>query len=122
MSNTARLMIDPSTLSTAGAIHAAAEAAPCLVLGQRALVGLAAELGGMDAASRYLLDVAEDLNKPIGANLERGDGSQTVFIGPRSWSEEQLAGWIGGHHAELEDAFGAVARAGTDGQPPAGRG
>ncbi len=55
-------------------------------------------------------------------NLERGDGSHTVFVAPRFWSEERLAGWIGGHHAELEDAFGAVARAGTERQPEGGRG
>ena len=54
----------------------------------------------------------------------------TVDAGAHSMAEavreaarvSPLAGWIGGHHAELEDAFGAVARAGTDGQPPGERG
>ena len=45
MSGTLRLSIDPAGVRITDAIRAAAEAAPCLVLGQAALVDLAAELG-----------------------------------------------------------------------------
>ena len=122
MSHPLHLTVDADAHFMVAAIRQTARAAPLMVITQRALVELAAELGGYEAATDSLLQVAEDLNRPVGVNLERGDGSHTVFIAPRAWTEEQLAGWVGGHHAELEGAFGAVARARTDGQPPGGWG
>jgi hypothetical protein len=51
--------------------------------------------------------VATNVNRPIAANLETGDGtSSTVFISPKGWSEERLSGWVAGHHDVLEEAFG----------------
>ena len=32
--------------------------------------------------------------------------STTVAIAPKGWSEERLAGYIGGIHEELEEQFG----------------
>jgi len=29
-----------------------------------------------------------------------------VFVSPRGWTQERLAGWAAGHHAELEAMFG----------------
>ena len=115
MSGTLRLSIDPAGVRITDAIRAAAEAAPCLVLGQAALVDLAAELGGMEAAAAYLLSLAEELDRPIGVNLEQGDGSRTMFVAPRTWRVTRLQGWVAGHHGELEEAFGEVASVRAEG-------
>ena len=112
MSRRLTVQVDPSALSMAASIRAAAQAGPLLVLTTRALRDLAHELGGHDRAADFLLTVAEEIGHPIAVNLERENGSQTVFIGPRDWTEERLAGWIGGHHAELVEQFGVVARVG----------
>ena len=102
---------DPTTVSMAASIRAAAQAAPMLVLTTRALGELAHELGGMGAAAGFLLGVAEVKNRPIGVNLAAADdSSKTVFIAPRTWTDERLRGWIDGHGAELEAEFGEVTR------------
>ena len=109
-----RITADPSAVSMARAIRTAAGAAPLFVLTGRALGDLARELGGMDAASGHLADVAESIGRPVGINLPTGDdSSQTAFLPPRGWSEERLTGWIAAKHREIEDAFGAVARMGA---------
>ena len=114
MTRTMRVTADASKVSMAASIRAVASAAPLFVIGVRALGDLAAELGSMDAATTFLLGVAESLNKPIGVNLPGVDGaSKTAFLAPRHWGEERLQGWIAGHHAELEVAFGTVSRVGA---------
>ncbi len=113
MGSTARILAAPASM--VDAIRAAARAAPMLCLTGRAFADLAAELGGMDTAVTYLLELAESIGKPLGINFETGaETSRTAFIGPRSWPEDKLAGWIAGHHAELEAEFGQVARVGTE--------
>jgi hypothetical protein len=93
----------------AAAIRAAAEVAPLLALTGRALVDLGEGLGGVDAATLWLLELAEATGKPVGVNFATGDDtSSTAFVAPRTWTEQRLQGWIAGHHAELEDAFGEV--------------
>ncbi len=112
---TARLLVDPAAVPMTAAIRAAAEAAPCLVLGQGALVDLAAELGGMEAAAGFLLTIAEELDTPIGVNVAMdADRSSTTFLAPGHWATERLSGWVAGHHVELEAEFGEVARAGSE--------
>ena len=114
MSRTMRITADASKVSMAASIRATASAAPLFMLTVRALGDLAAELGSMDAAAAYLLDVAEANTKPIGVNLPGKDGaSKTAFIAPRTWTDERLQGWIGGHGAELEAEFGEVIRMGV---------
>ena len=115
MSRTMKLTADPARISMAAAIRRAAWVAPCLVLTGRALLDLAAELGGgQDGAARFLVGLAGTVGRPIGVNLPAADGSsRTAFLAPRSWTEERLAGWIAGHHAELEAEFGVVARVGS---------
>ena len=114
MSRTMRVTADASKVSMAASIRAVASVAPLFVIGVRALADLAAELGSMDAAAAFLLDVAEANNKPIGVNLPAPDGSsRTAFIAPRGWTEERLAGWTAGHHQELEDEFGQIMRVST---------
>ncbi len=123
MSGTLHITADASTVSMAASIRAAAQAAPFLGLTSRALGGLAGEFGSMEAAAEYLLAIAEEIGHPIAVNLATGaDTSSTAFVSPGGWTEERLQGWVGGHHAELEDVFGTVARAGTERQPPGGRG
>ncbi len=110
MSTTARMMIDPDAVPISAAIRTAAQAAPMLVIQQGALVDLAEELGGMDAAAAFLVDLAENLNTPIGVNLATGaDTSSTTFLAPRDWTPERLQGWVVTRHAELVEQFGEVA-------------
>ena len=86
MSTTARMLVDPPTVSIAAAIRTAAHAAPCLVIGQCALVDLAEELDGMEAAAAFLLTIAEELDRPLGVNVQTSeDRSSTSFIAPRHW-------------------------------------
>ncbi len=114
MTRTLRIIADPTTVSMAASIRATAVIAPLFVLSVRALGDLAAELGSMDAAARHLLSVAEEVGRPIGVNLPAPDGaSRSVFIAPRTWTDERLQGWIGGHGAELEAEFGELSRVGT---------
>jgi len=106
--------VDPSALSMAASIRAAAQASPLLCLTGRAFNDLAHELGGHGAAAEHLLTVAEEIGHPLGVNFETGaDTSSTVFIGPRGWSEERLQGWVAGRHVELEAEFGPVTRLGN---------
>jgi hypothetical protein len=42
-------------------------------------------------------------------HAEHASGGQTVFIPPRHWTPERLAGWIAGRHAALEAQFGPIA-------------
>lgn len=44
--------------------------------------------------------------RPIAVNLPTDDGSRTVFVAPRDWTEERLRGWVAGRHEELGAAFG----------------
>ena len=114
MGATARVMIDPETVSVAVAIRTAAEAVPMLVIQQRALVDLAAELGGMDGAVGFLVDLAGEIGRPLAVNVETGaDTSSTAFLAPRSWNAERLQGWVATRHGELEAEFGAVTRVGV---------
>ena len=115
MSCRLNLKVDPSAVSMAAAIRTAAQAAPLFVLTGRALGDLPAELGSMEATLRHLLEVAEARNKPVRINLETGfEKSSSAFLALRGRSEERLAGWIAGHHAELEREFGEAVRVGTD--------
>ena len=120
---TARVTINADRVSPAAAVRQAAQAGPLLVLTARLVADLAEELGGMDAAVSHLLEVAEQAGCPIGVNVPAADGSRTCFIGPRSWTQERLQGYVGGRHAEIEAEFGEVARTsplvqGPEGAPP----
>jgi hypothetical protein len=113
---------DPARVSMASAIRATAEAAPLLVLTVRAVRDLVAELGGEEAAVRFLLELAEINDRPIGVNVETGiDRSSTVFIPPRGWTQERLSGWVAAKRDELEAEFGEVVRVGRDLVPAPGR-
>ena len=106
MTTTARITINSETVSPAQAIAAAARSTPLLVVSHRAFRDLADELGGEEHAARHLARVATNTGRPIAANLPTATGSTTVFVSPKGWTPERLQGWVGGHHAELEEAFG----------------
>ncbi len=109
---TAHFTIDADRVSPSKALATVARASDrtLIVVSHRALAELAAECGGYDRAPRRLLTIATNSGKPIAVNLPRGeDDSTTIFIPPRGWSEERLRGWVAGHHAELEAAYGPVA-------------
>jgi hypothetical protein len=79
----------------------------CLTL--RALAQLTAELGGPEAAARFLLDLAAETGRPFAVNVPGPDGdSTTQFYAPWGWTEERLRGYVAGFADELEATFGEV--------------
>ena len=108
---TMRVLSDPAAVRPSRAIAAIARAAayagsPPVVVSGRAWCDLAAELGGDDAAVRYLVKLAGNTRRPIAINLPAPDGSTTVFIAPRDWTDERLRGWAAGHAEALQQMFG----------------
>ena len=111
MSGTLRVTVDAEAVPIAAAIREAAQAAPApLVVTGRAAGDLADHLGSVDAAVRFLMNLATEIGRPIGLNAETDEGrSQTMFVAPKGWSEHRLAGWIAAKHQELESEFGDIA-------------
>jgi hypothetical protein len=107
MMSTARVTIDAGRVPPSKALAVLARSVPLLVVTHWAYAELVDELGGEDAAVRHLARVATNTGKPLAVNLPTGSETSTsVFVSPKGWSEEGLAGWAAGHHAELEAAFG----------------
>ena len=73
MSRRLSVKVDPSAVSMAAAIRAAAAAAPLFVMTGRALADLARELGWMDAALRHLVGVAEQVERELGRARQRSE-------------------------------------------------
>jgi hypothetical protein len=116
-----KITADPARVSMAAAIRAAAEAAPLLVITGRALADLADELGSMEAAVGFLLELAEANDRPIATNVPTGDEtSSTAFVAPAGWTTARLRGWVARHHRELEAEFGEISRAGCRFPAPGG--
>jgi len=110
---TFRVVADPAAVSMAAAISVVAGTAPLFIMTRRALDDLAVELGGRPAAAAFLREVVESIGRPVGVSVPTGPETlSTAFIAPRSWTDERLAGWIGGHHEILEAEFGEVSRVG----------
>ena len=104
---TMTVTVDAERVRPSRALRAAARSAPLLVVTGRALGELADELGGYEAAVRFLVTVATTVGRPIGVNVPTGpDSSRSVFVPPKGWGEERLAGWAAGKRDELEAAFG----------------
>ncbi len=115
MSGRLTVKVDPEAVSTAATLRRMVPIVPLVVVKQAALRDLSRELGGYEAATRFLADLAHEHGKPIGLNVETGpDTSSAAFLAPRDWTQERLAGWIAGHHQELESEFGQVARVGPN--------
>ena len=105
---TATVSIDAGAVSPSRALATVARLHDRLVcVTHRAHAELVAELGSDEAAARHLTRVATNTGRPIAVNLPTGpDTSSTLFVSPRGWSRERLAGWAAGHVGELEVAFG----------------
>jgi hypothetical protein len=109
----ARVVVGDGASMTAAIMALAGSSAPLAVLTTAALRHLVHELGSHERAVRFLVWTAERTAKPIGVNVENGDGrSRTVFLAPRTWSRERLRGWIAGHHELLGAEFGEIERIG----------
>ncbi len=105
--NAARFAVDPSIISPSKALARLAGAGDVLVcVTGRMFDDIARELGSYDRAARHLVRVATNAGRPIAVNFETPDGSRTVIIGPRGWSEEKTAGWVAARHDALERQFG----------------
>ncbi len=109
MTTVATLTIDADHISPSRSIAALARAAgrTLVVVTGRSYADLVDELGGDEAAARQLIEIATATGRPIAVNFETGaETSTTVFVSPRGWSSDRLAGWAAGRHAELEATFG----------------
>ncbi len=109
MTTVATLTIDADHISPSRSIAALARAAgrTLVVMTGRSYGELVSELGSDEAAARHLARVATNSGTPIAVNLPTGaETSTTVFVSPRGWSSDRLAGWAAGRHAELEATFG----------------
>jgi hypothetical protein len=108
----ASLTVQCAEGTTAGALRVALQAAhgPTVVLTARSLAQLEREFRGHKRMVRWLVDLATDCNRPIGMHVETARSGRTVFVPPRHWSPERLAGWVAGRHAELEAQFGEITR------------
>ena len=107
---TARILVGDGLM--AGSIRGTATAGtrPLVALTFRALVQLGEELGGPEAAARFLFDLATETNRPFAVNVPKPNGdSTTMFYAPKAWSREKLLGFVAGFAPELEASFGEVA-------------
>ena len=104
----ATVTIDAERVSVSRSLAALGRASgrdggPLICVGHRALADLVVECGGYDRAVRRLLMIATGAGRPLCANVPTEDGSRTLFVAPRDWTEERLRGWAAGRH---EAAFG----------------
>jgi hypothetical protein len=90
------------------AINCAYSAGVALVLTSNAQVQLEAEVGvGAEAALKWLLDLVAGGTQPIGVYIRNPDGrSVTVFVGPRGWTRERLAGHVATLAFDVQAYFG----------------
>jgi hypothetical protein len=104
---TVHVTVDPSKVRPSHAIAVTVGGSTALLMVTSAMFGgLTVELGSDDAALAYLLDMATQVDRPLGVNGSIEDGSQTAFIAPITWTQERLAVWVGGRHEELIKLFG----------------
>ena len=113
MTRAATVMVDAERVSIARSLTVLARASardngPLVVVSHRAYADLAAELGGHDRAARRLLRIATNVGRPLAVNIPTADGSRTVVVGPKGWTQERTAGWVAARHEGLEAVFGAA--------------
>ncbi len=101
-----RVHVDPEQASPSDVIRTAAPNVALLILSERMPDALSAEQGSFDRAMAFLVDVADEQNKPVAVSFETQAGSRTCFLSPRAWTPERLKGWAGGHHEEPGAIFG----------------
>lgn len=95
-------------------IRAACTPGTLAVLSASTFLELSDELGGLEGALLFLVDVATANKTPIALNLPTTadpDGpSTTLCVPPKGWSQERVSGWVAARHQELEAIFGQVER------------
>lgn len=103
----AHFTIDTRQLKPTAVLGRVARAGSTVSLTHRMFNDLAEELGSHDAASRWLVDLSQEVDRPMLVNFPTGaDTSSTVAFAPFWWSEERLRGYVGGLHEEIEQMFG----------------
>ena len=101
------LTVDTATVKPTEALGRVARAGAVVGLTHRMMADLAAELGDHDAACRWLVALAQEVDRLVLVNVPTGpDTSTTVALAPFWWGEERLRGYAGGLHEELEEMFG----------------
>jgi hypothetical protein len=95
--------IDPAKQSPSEVLKVTAGLAPLTMVTARMLVD---ELGGQEQAGAFLAEIAEDIGRPIAVNVPTPTGSRSMFMAPKGWSRDRLAGWVAGKRDEIEQAFG----------------
>jgi len=93
---------------TAEIFRQLATVAPMPFLKNNALVDLCEELGA-ENVPLFLADLANEIQSPIGMNVDLSSGSRTSFIPPQGWTAERLTGWIATRKDFLEQEFGDIA-------------
>jgi hypothetical protein len=111
----ARLLTQLGTTDSPSAVYAALAAGmPSHVLvafGSGVCRQLKRELNSIEAVGRWAVDLAARIGRPVLLNFEFKDGSSRTFsLAPPGWSQERLAGYVAGHHKDLELMFGPIER------------
>ena len=107
---TARILAGNGRMAAAIRATATAGTRPLTILTFRALIQLGQELGGPEAAARYLFELATETGRPFAVNVPAPDGNSTTRgYAPRGWTQERLRGYVAGFADKLEAAFGEVA-------------
>jgi hypothetical protein len=109
-SRAARFTIDTSVLKPTAILRTAAEAGTVVGLTHRMLNDLSDELGGMEPAIEWLIELATLTGRPVAVNMPTPTGSTTVMLAPKGWGEERLKGWTAGLKDQLEAVHGPIAR------------
>lgn len=84
------------------AVERLAATAPLLVMKEDLFTDLVGEMGGVQEAVSWLVELAANVGHPIALHVE----GTTTFLSPPGWSSERLQGWAAGHAETLEQAFG----------------
>ena len=99
--------VDTQQLRPTMVLGRVARAGSTISLTHRMFKDLAEELGGHEQATRWLADVAQEVDRPMFVNVPTGpDASSTIGFAPFWWGEERLRGYVGGLHQEIEATFG----------------
>jgi hypothetical protein len=106
-SRTLRIIADQARATDL--VRGAFKADAPIAITSRMLKKLATELGDNGKVMDFLHRLVMRYQKPCAVNARTPDGSSTTFmIAPPLWTQDKLAGWVGGIHQELEDAFGPI--------------
>jgi hypothetical protein len=106
MSSALRVTVDTGRLKPTAVLRTAAEAGTTVGLTHRMLRDLEAELGGMEPAVEWLVELVTMTGRPVFVNLPTAEGSTTVALAPKGWGSERLTGYVGGLKDELESMYG----------------